>query len=222
VGLIDITDPASPKATGTVALGGEPTSVVVSGGNAIVGVVTSESYDGPSGHIAVVDIASKSVTATCDLGGQPDSLALSPDGMYLAIAIENERDEDINDGVIPQLPAGNLTAFKVTDGALDCDSKLVIGLTGLADVAGEDPEPEYVDINASNEAVVTLQENNHLAIVDLTTGEVTADFSAGAVHLTAVDTMEEDLISLDGSLSGGRARAGRGAMDRRRTFRHRQ
>ena len=30
-----------------------------------------------------------------------------------------------------------------------------------------DPEPEFVDINRRNEAVVTLQENNHLAIVDL-------------------------------------------------------
>lgn len=201
VGVIDITDPAMPQAAGTVALGGEPTSVVIAGGNAIVGVVTSESYDNPSGHIAVVDIASKTVTATCDLGGQPDSLALSPDGTYLAIAIENERDEDVNDGAIPQLPPGNLTAFKVADGTPDCASKLVIGLTGLADVAGEDPESEFVDINADNEVVVTLQENNYLAIVDLATGEVTADFSAGAVDLTDIDTVEEDVISLDGSLS---------------------
>jgi hypothetical protein len=37
----------------------------------------------------------------CDLGGQPDSVAASPDGRYLAVAIENERDEDLDDGVIP-------------------------------------------------------------------------------------------------------------------------
>ena len=43
------------------------------------------------------------------LGGQPDSVAISADGRYAAIAIENERDEDVNDGAMPQPPAGFLT-----------------------------------------------------------------------------------------------------------------
>lgn len=49
IGLIGITDPASPQAAGTVALGGSPTSTVVIGGKALVGVVTSESRANPSG-----------------------------------------------------------------------------------------------------------------------------------------------------------------------------
>ena len=88
LGLIDITDPEAPTAAGTIALGGEPTSLVVVGDKALVGVVTSESYDKPSGHLAVVDLAGKTVLATCDLGGQPDALAKSPDGAYVAVAIE--------------------------------------------------------------------------------------------------------------------------------------
>ena len=43
-------------------------------------------------------------------------------------------------------------------------------LTGLAERFPDDPEPEYVSINASNQAAVTLQENNHVVIVDLATG----------------------------------------------------
>ena len=78
IGLIDITDPKAPKAAGTVALGGEPTSTVVAGNLALVGVVTSKSKAEPSGHLAIVDLATKTVKATCDLGGQPDSLAKSP------------------------------------------------------------------------------------------------------------------------------------------------
>ena len=106
VGLIDISDPKAPKPAGFVPLAGEPTSVTVSGGNALVGLVTSESKANPSGQLAVIDLASKQVTATCDVGGQPDSVSLSPDGATLAVIIENERDEELNDGAIPQLPSG--------------------------------------------------------------------------------------------------------------------
>jgi hypothetical protein len=203
IGIIDLADPKAPKAAGTVALGGEPTSTVVAGGKALVGVVTSESFANPSGHLAVVDLATRTVAATCDLGGQPDSLAKSPDGKFLAVAIENERDEEVNDGAIPQLPGGNLTVFAIgADGAVDCATKTVVDLSGLAAVAPEDPEVEFVDINANNEAVVTLQENNHIAIVDLASGKVTASFSAGAVDLKNVDTKKDKVIDLSGSVDG--------------------
>jgi len=203
IGLIDLADPKAPKAAGIVALGGEPTSTVVAGGKALVGVVTSESFANPSGHLAVVDLATKTVAATCDLGGQPDSLAKSPDGKFLAIAIENERDEEVNDGAIPQLPGGNLTVFSIgADGAVDCATRKVVDLTGLAAIAPEDPEAEFVDINARNEAVVTLQENNHIVVVDLAAAKVVAHFPAGTVDLENVDTKKDKLIDLTGSVDG--------------------
>jgi hypothetical protein len=202
VGMIDIADPASPAPAGTVALGGEPTSVVVVGGKALVGVVTSESYTNPSGNVAVVDMASKAVDSTCDIGGQPDSLALSPDKTFLAVVIENERDEEVNDGAIPQLPGGNLTVFSIDADGLDCGSKKLVDLTGIAEVAPDDPEPEYVDINGLNQAVITLQENNHIAIVDLGSGEVIKHFAAGAVDIDQIDTVGDGAIALNSSLSG--------------------
>jgi hypothetical protein len=202
IGLVDIADPAAPKAAGTIALNGEPTSVVVVGGKALVGVVTSESKANPSGHVAVVDLAAKSVGSTCDLGGQPDALALSPDKGFLAIAIENERDEDVNDGALPQLPAGNLTVFTLSGGAFDCASRKVVDLTGLAAIAPEDPEPEYVDVSGANQAVVTLQENNHVVLVDLATATVAAHFPAGALDLDRIDTEKDKIISLTGSAAG--------------------
>ena len=54
IGLIDISDPKAPTAAGVVALGGEPTTTVVVGGKALVGVNTSESKVNPSGHVAIV------------------------------------------------------------------------------------------------------------------------------------------------------------------------
>jgi hypothetical protein len=140
---------------------------------------------------------------TLDLGGQPDSIAISKDGRYGAIAMENQRDEDVNDGEIPQLPGGflNVVDFVGSPGSW---STRAVSLTGLSDIAPEDPEPEYVDINDENIAVVTLQENNHIVLVDLRKGKVVKDFSAGTVDLKKIDTVDDNpsFISLTGSASG--------------------
>lgn len=203
VGLIDITDPAAPRPLGNVAMdGGEPTSVAVLGDTAFVGVNTSESYTAPSGFLMALDMKSGTEIARCDLGGQPDAVAMAPDGSFLAVAIENERDEDAGDGRVPQMPAGFLVTVGLSDGALDCATLAATDLTGLAEVAPEDPEPEFVDINALGETVVTLQENNHIVVV-ARDGTVASHFSAGAVDLDGIDTEDERAaITFTGSQPG--------------------
>jgi hypothetical protein len=200
VGFVDITDPKAPKAGGIVKIDGEPTSVVVAGGKVLAGVNTSESKADPSGNLTVIDIASKTIEATCDLGGQPDSLALSEDGKFLAIAIENERDEEVNDGAIPQMPSGNLKIVSLDGGAADCGAIRTVELTGLSEIAPEDAEPEFVAFNEAGEIAVTLQENNHIAIVDAATGKVTSHFSAGSVTLEGVDTRKDGALKFSGKV----------------------
>ena len=202
IGMVDITDPANPEPAGTVMLDGEPTSVAVVGGLAIVGINTSESFTDPSGRLDAVALDTGAVVASCDLGGQPDAVAVAPDGSFAAVAIENERDEDLNDGAIPQLPAGGLALVELTGtGAPDCGTLQLVDLTGLADVAPSDPEPEFVDVNAAGHVLVTLQENNHVVVVDGASGEIAAHFSAGTVDLSNVDTEEEGAIRFDGTLA---------------------
>jgi len=202
IGFIDITDAKSPKAGGIVSFDGEPTSVAIAGAKALVAVNTRESFTNPSGLLATVDLATKAVEATCDIGGQPDSIALSKDGTIAAIAIENERDEDVNDGAIPQMPAGDLVLLSVKDGAVDCGSLKHVALTGLADIAGDDPEPEFVSFNGLDEVVVTLQENNHIVIVDGRTGDVKSHFSAGTVDLDGIDTKNDGALKFTGEMKG--------------------
>lgn len=202
VGMIDIGDPSDPKPAGIVALDGEPTAVSAVGGYVLVGVNTSESFVEPSGHLAVVEVASARVVATCDLGGQPDSTAVAPDGSFVVVAIENERDEDLDDGVIPQLPAGYVAILALdAAGMPDCASLVKADVAGLAEVAPTDPEPEFVDVNAAGEIAVTLQENNHVVLLDRT-GRVLGHFSAGRVDLEDADVAEDDALSFDGRLSG--------------------
>jgi sugar lactone lactonase YvrE len=202
VGMVDISDPAAPRAKGVVMVDGEPTSVKAHERKVYAAVNTSESYANPSGYLAIVDIDGGALAKSCDLGGQPDSIAMAHDASFLAVAIENERDEDLNDGVIPQMPAGYVAIIPMKDGAPDCEAMIRADVTGLAGVAPEDPEPEFVDVNAAGEIAVTLQENNHIVVLDRS-GAVLSHFSAGAVDLEDVD------LKRDGAIRPTQAQPGR-------------
>jgi hypothetical protein len=200
LGMVDVTDPTNPKPAGFIQLEGEPTSVKVFGERAFAAVNTSQSKEKPSGHLAVIDIKSKKVLSKCELGGQPDSIASSADTAFLAIAVENERDEDKNDGAIPQAPTGYLSVVGVEGGEADCGSLKQISLDGLAEIAPDDAEVEFVDVNSRDEVAITLQENNHIAVVDLKSGKVSSHFSAGTVTLDGVDTKKDGVIDLTGKV----------------------
>jgi len=199
--FVNAANPLNLQPMGRTALGGEPTSVAVGASAAYAGVNTSEDYVNASGYMAVIDLDSLEITAKCDAKGQPDSVAISPDGKFVAIAIENERDEDLNDGVIPQMPAGHLAVFDLDDNGApaNCDAVRIIDMTGLAEIAPTDPEPEFVSINSKNQAVVTLQENNHIAIVDLASGEIVANFSAGTASAENIPVSKARMSDASGS-----------------------
>ncbi len=197
IGFVDITDPKAPKPLGNAAVKGEPTTAHIIGGRVFVGVNTSESKTNPSGRLAVIDLGDHKEVASCDLGGQPDSVAVAKDGSFLAIAVENERDEDLNDGALPQMPAGYVVKLPVKDGGVDCAAMQKIDLTGLAAIAPEDPEPEFVSINDAGEIAVTLQENNHVVIIGAD-GKVASHFAAGEVSMEGIDTKSDGKLAFTG------------------------
>lgn len=131
-------------------------AVTRDGRYALVAVDTSTSSTSPSGDLVVLDVRTRRVLATVPLRGQPDSVALSPDGRYAAIAVENQRDEDLADGLPPQLPAGYLSVVELDGRPADWLAEPV-PLTGLAGATNaDDPEPEYVDVR-DGAAAVTLR-----------------------------------------------------------------
>ena len=193
VGFVDTSNVSDPRPLGTIPAVGVTSAAIVKDRWLLVSLDTSPSLATPDGELRVYDLGSRELVRTIDLGGQPDAIAVSPQGQrYAAITIENQRDEDLDDGIIPQLPGGNLQVVDLA-GQPGRWTVRTVDLAGLADVAPEDPEPEYVDINRRNQAVVSLQENNHLVIVDLRSASVVGDFSAGGVTLTNVDATEEEL-----------------------------
>ncbi len=202
VGFVDINIPSQPQPAGVLPVGGEPTSVAVVGRYALVAVDTSADFVNTSGVLHVVNIGTQSIVRTIDLGGQPDCVAISPDGDYACVVIENERDEDLGDGRPVQLPAGFLVVIDLRKSSPSKWSSRVVHLVGIADLYPEDPEPEYAHINQDNVAIVSLQENNHLVLVDLKKARVIGDFPAGAVDLQNIDTEENDLIDQTASQIG--------------------
>ena len=197
VGVVDLADPAAPAQVGSIDVGGEPTSVAVRGRLALVAV------DGPD-DLAVVDLDAGAVVARVPLGGQPDSIAPSPDGRYAAVVVENQRDEDVDGGAMPQDPPGYLVIVDTTGDDPTAWTTRQVDLTGLG---GErfptDPEPEFVDVDDRGIAAVTLQENNAVALVDLASGEVTGSFSAGTSTHPA-DLADDGEISFTDTLSDAR------------------
>ncbi|NRA63870.1 MAG: esterase-like activity of phytase family protein [Pseudobacteriovorax sp.] len=201
VGFVDITDANNPLPAGVLDVGGEPTSVATAGDYVLVAVNTSEDFVNVSGDLVVISLADRNIARRIPLLGQPDSIAVSPDGQYAAIAIENERDEDLGEGLPNQMPAGFMTIIYLIGTPKSWQTREV-DLLGLAEAFPNDPEPEYVAINELNVAVVTLQENNHLVIVDLPSGKILNDFSAGFVDLENIDNNEDGLLCFKDNLQG--------------------
>ena len=206
IGFVDISNPASPASDGTLDVGGSPTSVTVTpnGMYALVAVDSTDGdFDHPSGFVKVVSLPGRTVVRTVDMGGQPDSIAVSADGRYAAVAIENQRDEAESDGAMPQAPAGFLRIIDLV-GAPAAWTTRDVDLTGLAGARfDDDPEAEFVDINADNIAAVTLQENNAIALIDLETGDVVDSWSAGTSE-HAADRKNDGTIAFTDTLNARR------------------
>lgn len=185
---------APPTALPSLPVDGEPTSVVVTpDARFIVAVVRG----GTAGNRALVlPFASAlagvpSVAHEIALPGEPDAIAVSDGGRYLAVAIENEETPSVPGmlAIIDAVPATNPLRWTVRD----------VALSGIAAVNPADPEPEYVAVRGSL-AAVTLQENNHIALVDLEAGVVVGHFSAGGVTQRADVTRNND-VSFTGAIT---------------------
>jgi hypothetical protein len=119
------------------------------------------------------------------------------------VVIENDHDEDVGTGLPPQDPPGFV--FVVNSSGEDPAMWSFVTIQ-INDIDGalfkEDPEPEYVSINRDNIAVITLQENNAIVLIDLENKTILSGFSAGSVDLMQIDTVEDRIIDQTGSQSG--------------------
>ena len=149
-----------------------------------------------------------------DVGYQPDQLSFSKNGQKLVTADEGEPLMFYGSGEINQNPKGSVSIIDIDD-KNPGNSKVntlyfdkpdsyytsrgvrlhsVEKQNGEKNSALRDIEPEYVGLINNKTALVALQENNALAVVNIKKGEIKGVFGLGYKDWTGipVDTTNED------------------------------
>jgi len=201
--VLDISNPTTPFQVGPTLTvgGGEVTSSAVFGDVVAVTSSLGDGVNGTLSFFNANDLSQ--LGSTLNIGPTPDMVTFTPDGGKILIAHEGEPDFGAGldpDGSIGIFaPAGGvnpasiaaLTAADLTIASFDAfnpqktnlqnngvrifgDPDGTPGFTEADTTVARDLEPEFVTVSAdSTKAWITLQENNALAILDLTTDTIT-------------------------------------------------
>lgn len=227
LGLVDITDPARPVLLPRVdvRLGGvgEPTSVAISpdGRYAVVALRLDDDVTNPRrGFLRVYDVRNpRAVKHVKDLsvGIGPDSLALAGSGKTLraVIAIEDEETDAKGDATLGGQRPGGIDVVGLQDlyGGASSGLQSIELVDALQALPGAlypaDPQPEFVAISPNGRtAAVTLQENNAVALIDLSDprrARLLRVLSAGTVTRTGnADLQRDKEIAFQDSFTGRR------------------
>ena len=227
IGIVDIAKPWSPELVREVDLDGVPTSVAVlpDGKHAVAAVNTSifDEIDPPvppvitPGRLVVIDISDGDIVGSVPIGAGPDSVVVTRiDRQNVAVvAIENEPivvDASGNFVGVGDPPADDTHRDISGKGLVqvilldleDPEDSEVIDVTfeeGTLSAAGlidlDDPQPEYLALHGSK-AAVTLQENNGIAIIDLSSPsspELLRVFATGRVDDRPADLTRDAIIA---------------------------
>lgn len=227
LGMVDITDPARPVLLPRVdvRLGGvgEPTSVAISpdGHYAVVTLRLDDDVTNPRrGFLRVYDVRNpRAVKHVKDLsvGIGPDSLALAGSGKTLraVIAIEDEETDAKGDATLGGQRPGRIDVVGLQDlyGGASSGLQSIELVDALQALPGAlypaDPQPEFVSLSPNGRtAAVTLQENNAVALIDLSDprrARLLRVLSAGTVTRTGnADLQRDKEIAFQDSFTGRR------------------
>ena len=215
IGFIDITDPSHPSLLTRVDISqeedSEPTSVYISpdGKYAFVAIRKGDDLNNAkNGVVGVYDISDlQNINHVTDIpvGVGPDSLAVAKTSidndiqLQIIVAIEDEESDEEGDATLGGSRPGSIDViqFNKDNPALSIVRTIDL-VSALNDCSGvnypNDPQPEYVAIHPSQtRAAITLQENNAVAIIDISdpeNPELERIFSTGKV----VRTNNADLL----------------------------
>jgi Esterase-like activity of phytase len=210
--FVDVSEPGRPVLRDEVVVSdtvgnpgaGQPTSLAFTpdGRHAVVAVkdTTDPVSNADPGALVFIDAGDFGIAGSVAVGVGPDSIAITPDGARVIVAIEDE--EDTEDLVAePQARPGAVQV--VTIDAADPSASTVQTIAVALDVGNNqpDPQPEYVSLSRDGAtAVVSLQENNALAVIDLAaaTPRVLRFIDAGVVQYLAADLIEDDEVVFAG------------------------
>jgi WD40 repeat protein len=204
IDVIDFSDPARMTVIGKISIsGGAVNSVAVHGGKLAAAIEALDKTQ--PGKVTVYNTSTYAEIKTVTVGALPDMITFSPDGNYILTANEGEPAPDYSSD-----PIGSVSLINVNSNysvaTIDFSSfgpQLVelrqkgFRIFGPNATFEQDIEPEYITVSAdSKTAWVTLQENNAIAKINITTNTVTDLFPLGFkdynVAANAVDLSDKD------------------------------
>ena len=181
--VVSLANPGAPILIATVdftTLGfatKDVTSVAVKGG--IVAVALPAADKTLPGKVVFLNAADHSLLGSVDVGALPDMVTFTPDGMKVLVANEGEFATGGNDG------EGSVSIIDLTNGVANATvqtatftsfdgQEAALRAEGVRIFAGrtvsQDVEPEYIAVSPDGtKAMVTLQEANAVAILDIAT-----------------------------------------------------
>ncbi|MCE7073060.1 MULTISPECIES: choice-of-anchor I family protein [Dyadobacter] len=185
------------------SLGGVANSVAVSDGKLAIALEATNKQ--ANGSVIVMNTATLATIKQVTVGALPDMVTFSPDGKYIVTANEGEPNADytvdpegsvsiINVNENYSVKTLSFGSFASSYNQLAADGFRVFG-PGAS--FAQDIEPEYVAISGdSKKAFVTLQENNGIAELDLTSGTILKLHPLGTKDISklvnAMDASDKD------------------------------
>ncbi len=206
-------------AAGTTAL---PNSVAVNNGVLVFSfaIVNSTTNAQELGKVAFYNPATATYISDVTVGYLPDMVAFSPNGTKILTANEGEPNSygvvgtsfdpegsvsiiDISNGIASAtVTEASFTSFNSQMASLKAAG---VRIYGPGSTVAQDLEPEYIAFMNNQFATVTLQENNAVAIVDISTGTVTNIYPLGlkdhSIAGNGFDASDRDLTSSTGKIN---------------------
>jgi len=195
--IVDFSNPAAPALIRSVDIKpyGGITSVAVK--NGIVAVASPNANEQLPGSVLLMDTAGKLIRQLA-VGALPDMVCFTPDGRKILTANEGQPSTDYSVD-----PEGSVSVIDVSAGAANTTQSNVttigfvpfnanealpisrgVRMTRAGSTLAQDLEPEYIAVSPdSRKAWVTLQENNAIAEIDLSTNKVADIWALGAKDL---------------------------------------
>lgn len=190
--IVDVSEPANPTLISTINFtdhglpATDVTSVSVAGGVAAVAIPAPVKTD--NGFVAFINAADGTFISSVEVGSLPDALTFTPDGTKVLVANEGELSGEVIDDtalgtvsiinisggfINPPVATADFTAYDTPQAIADLKAAGVrIFENGIPSL---DFEPEYVAVSPDGtKAMVTLQEANAVAILDIASATFTS------------------------------------------------
>ena len=206
IDVIDIADPTKPLKIGQINLAtyeGAANSVSVFDGKLAVALESTTNKQA-NGKVVVFNTSDYSLIKQVTVGALPDMITYSPDGKFIMTANEGEPNTDYSqdpNGTVSIIETGSYTVTTLDFASFSGQAATLIKdgfrVSKVAKSFAQDIEPEYITISDdSKTAWVTLQENNGVAKVDLTSKTITAIYPLGLKDYNtaenAIDVSDSD------------------------------